>query len=157
MKQKFFSPHSFSSNLSFSFVVFFSCVFVFCFFVDCPSREVFLSLTDKFLECYLVGCQEYTIESRGDIGAWVREASMSGLQSVLVNLASIKPELIKETHVARAMKALAQQSVERIERTRAHAGKIFFSLLHKYDLCIPNFNFFSRRNTTYCFFVFVFS
>ncbi|CAH0396102.1 unnamed protein product [Bemisia tabaci] len=97
---------------------------------DCPSREVFLSLTDKFLECYLVGCQEYTIESRGDIGAWVREASMSGLQSVLVNLASIKPELIKETHVARAMKALAQQSVERIERTRAHAGKIFFSLLH---------------------------
>lgn len=29
--------------------------------------------------CYLLALKEYTIDSRGDIGAWVREAAMIGL------------------------------------------------------------------------------
>lgn len=30
-------------------------------------------------DCYLLALKEYTIDSRGDIGAWVREAAMNGL------------------------------------------------------------------------------
>lgn len=30
-------------------------------------------------DCYLLALKEYTIDSRGDIGAWVREAAMTGL------------------------------------------------------------------------------
>lgn len=30
-------------------------------------------------DCYLLALKEYTIDSRGDIGAWVREAAMIGL------------------------------------------------------------------------------
>lgn len=29
-------------------------------------------------ECFIQGLSEYTIEMRGDIGAWVRETSMAG-------------------------------------------------------------------------------
>ena len=35
---------------------------------------------DKLYGCFLEGLTEYTMDSRGDIGAWVREAAMTGLQ-----------------------------------------------------------------------------
>lgn len=35
-------------------------------------------ILDKVFECLLLGLQEYTIDDRGDIGAWVRESSMNG-------------------------------------------------------------------------------
>lgn len=34
----------------------------------------------QILECFLEGLKDYTSDSRGDIGAWVREACMIGLQ-----------------------------------------------------------------------------
>ena len=34
---------------------------------------------ERLYECYLLALKEYTKDSRGDIGAWVREAAMSGL------------------------------------------------------------------------------
>lgn len=36
------------------------------------------NVLDKVFECLLLGLQEYTIDDRGDIGAWVRESSMNG-------------------------------------------------------------------------------
>lgn len=41
---------------------------------SCVSSKVL----DKVFECLLLGLQEYTIDDRGDIGAWVRESSMNG-------------------------------------------------------------------------------
>lgn len=35
-------------------------------------------ILDKIFNCFLCGMDEYTIDDRGDIGAWVREASMNG-------------------------------------------------------------------------------
>lgn len=34
---------------------------------------------NRLYDCYLLALEEYTTDSRGDIGAWVREAAMSGL------------------------------------------------------------------------------
>ncbi len=39
---------------------------------------VSVNVLDKVFECLLLGLQEYTIDDRGDIGAWVRESSMNG-------------------------------------------------------------------------------
>jgi len=39
-----------------------------------------LSHYEHIYECFLEGLAEYTLDSRGDIGAWVREAAMTGLQ-----------------------------------------------------------------------------
>jgi hypothetical protein len=44
---------------------------------------VFTELTshlDHIYGCFLEGLTEYTMDTRGDIGAWVREAAMTGLQ-----------------------------------------------------------------------------
>jgi hypothetical protein len=42
------------------------------------------------------------------------------------------PELLTEEMVKNIMCGVVQQAVERIDRTRALAGTVFSSLLHKY-------------------------
>lgn len=37
------------------------------------------SFMPNLYNCYLLALKEYTIDSRGDIGAWVREAATIGL------------------------------------------------------------------------------
>lgn len=38
-----------------------------------------LKLSDIF-SCFLTGLQDYTTDKRGDVGSWVREASMGALR-----------------------------------------------------------------------------
>lgn len=88
----------------------------------------------KIFECLLKTLEEYTIDNRGDIGAWVREASMN----VLFQLIKACPvERIEADIVHNIMSGFAQQSVEKIDRTRGIAGKLFHSLLYS-DPEIPH-------------------
>lgn len=43
------------------------------------------TLVEEMYACFLRCLSEYTMESRGDVGAWVREAAMTALQ-VIFNL-----------------------------------------------------------------------
>ncbi|XP_022185409.2 tubulin-specific chaperone D [Nilaparvata lugens] len=94
-------------------------------------------LVRNLMECFLEGLEEYTLDSRGDVGSWVREASMTGL-STLVNLcvkedgALLDADLIEKTVIG-----ISQQAVERIDKMRAHAAKIFCSLLYS-DPKVPH-------------------
>lgn len=38
----------------------------------------------EIYECYLCSLGEYTTDSRGDIGAWVREEAMAGLHVIFI-------------------------------------------------------------------------
>ena len=93
-------------------------------------------------ECYLRCLDDYTVDRRGDVGAWVREAAMSGLEELTTlaareeaankNIALVNTKeftLLPEICVREMMTRLAQQSVEKIDRTRGHAAKIFTSIL----------------------------
>ncbi|KAG8006910.1 Tubulin-specific chaperone D [Nibea albiflora] len=73
---------------------------------------------------------DYTTDSRGDVGAWVREAAMTSLMEVTMLVASSAPEILSPDLVKCTMCCLAQQAAEKIDRYRAHAGNIFLSLLH---------------------------
>lgn len=77
--------------------------------------------------CLLKALEEYTIDNRGDIGAWVREASMAVLHQMILNCPSdrLDPHVVHEV-----MSGFAQQSVEKIDRTRGTAGKLFHNLVH---------------------------
>ncbi|XP_048512674.1 tubulin-specific chaperone D [Athalia rosae] len=89
-------------------------------------------------DCYLLALGEYTIDSRGDIGAWVREAAMTGLQ-LLTNLVSHAKltSILNEKVMARVIGGVAQQAVERIDRIRAQSGAVFSGLIHS-DTELPN-------------------
>lgn len=95
----------------------------------------FSELPEKFVDnvfnTFLEGLKDYTQDKRGDIGAWMREASMAGLQSLILFLADRKSKYLKPEMVVKALSNVGQQAVEKIDRTRAIAGKVFYSFVHK--------------------------
>ncbi|XP_060883388.1 tubulin-specific chaperone D [Labrus mixtus] len=81
---------------------------------------------------------DYTADSRGDVGAWVREAAMTSLMEVTLLVAGSAPEILLPDLVKCTMCCLAQQAAEKIDRYRAHAGNILLRLLHSTDPAVPH-------------------
>lgn len=104
-----------------------------------------LSIYDTFFD----GLKDYTQDKRGDIGAWVREASVSGLQVIILIylvrstiirlwfqvltllLSEHYPKILSSDLLNKILSYTAQQAVEKIDRTRALAGKVFYSFIHR--------------------------
>lgn len=83
---------------------------------------------DRVFDCLLKALEEYTKDNRGDIGAWVREASMNALYSILTTCPHqyLKPDIVHSI-----MLGFIQQAVEKIDRTRGLAGKLFSNLINQ--------------------------
>ncbi|XP_056262068.1 tubulin-specific chaperone D isoform X2 [Pseudoliparis swirei] len=81
---------------------------------------------------------DYTTDSRGDVGAWVREAAMTSLMEVTLLVASSAPEILQPDLVKCMMCCLSQQAAEKIDRYRAHAGYVFLRLLHSTEPAVPH-------------------
>ncbi|XP_036125871.1 tubulin-specific chaperone D isoform X1 [Molossus molossus] len=81
--------------------------------------------------CTMLNClRDYTTDSRGDVGAWVREAAMTSLLDLTLLLGRDQPELIEAPICHGVMCCLAQQASEKIDHFRAHAAQVFMTLLH---------------------------
>ncbi|OWF45618.1 tubulin-specific chaperone D-like [Mizuhopecten yessoensis] len=74
--------------------------------------------------------QDYTLDSRGDVGAWAREAAMTGLHEITTMIVNTDASLITPEISKNVFCCLVQQACEKIDRTRAHAGNIFKCLLY---------------------------
>ncbi|KAM4717640.1 tubulin-specific chaperone D [Anableps anableps] len=88
-----------------------------------------------FLLCSL---NDYTTDSRGDIGAWVRKAAMTSLKEITFMVASSSPEILSPNLVKSMMCCLAQQAAEQNDHYRAHAGNIFLHLLLNTEPVVPH-------------------
>ncbi|XP_047565285.1 tubulin-specific chaperone D isoform X2 [Lutra lutra] len=87
----------------------------------------------------LLGClHDYTTDSRGDVGVWVREAAMTSLMDLTLLLGREQPELIEASVCQQVMCCVAQQAGEKIDRIRAHAARVFMTLLHSDGSPIPH-------------------
>uniref|UniRef100_A0A673Z935 Tubulin-specific chaperone D n=1 Tax=Salmo trutta TaxID=8032 RepID=A0A673Z935_SALTR len=87
----------------------------------------------------LLDCMtDYTLDSRGDVGAWVREAAMTSLMEMTLCVVGTAPQLLSPDLVNGMMCSLAQQSAEKIDRYRAHAGSVFVRLLHSNNPAVPH-------------------
>jgi hypothetical protein len=98
---------------------------------ECLQRE---DITVIF-ETMLAALKDYTMDSRGDAGAWVREASISGIETLIQLTVLSIPEWFTADICKRVMCCLVQQINEKIDRTRAHAGNIFLKLLYSARFC----------------------
>ena len=87
-------------------------------------------LVPHLYDCFLHSLEDYTIDRRGDTGAWVREAAMSALETLTLALLTQGSDKVPASIVTQVMPCLVQQAVEKIARTRGHAGKAFHILLH---------------------------
>ncbi|KAL8610270.1 hypothetical protein ACOMHN_062002 [Nucella lapillus] len=74
--------------------------------------------------------RDYTMDSRGDVGSWVREAAMTGLGDMTEMVAMTDPALLAGDVVHKVICGLTQQACEKIDRTRAVAGQTLFKLLY---------------------------
>ncbi|KAK8745723.1 hypothetical protein OTU49_000345 [Cherax quadricarinatus] len=81
-------------------------------------------------EALLKSLDDYTMDRRGDIGAWVREAAISALQALTLAVVMENDSLLTEEIVGDMMSRICQQAVERIDRTRKVAGSAFATLLY---------------------------
>ncbi|KAI0230132.1 Tubulin-specific chaperone D [Lamellibrachia satsuma] len=79
---------------------------------------------------FFAAMEDYTLDSRGDVGAGVREASMTGLLQVTSTLTKAQPSLVSPQICRQLFCCVVQQAVEKIDRTRAHAGQVFSQLLY---------------------------
>nr|XP_042898204.1 tubulin-specific chaperone D [Parasteatoda tepidariorum] len=79
---------------------------------------------------YLSGTQDYTLDSRGEIGAIVREAAMTAIQDTLCLVIKEDKELVSADLIKEIFSTILQQCTEKIDRTRAVAGGVFETLLY---------------------------
>ncbi|XP_053232090.1 tubulin-specific chaperone D isoform X1 [Podarcis raffonei] len=103
-----------------------------------PAEVVCRNNVTEIYTILLNGLNDYTTDSRGDVGVWVREAAMTSLMEMTLLLARTEPELIDANVSKRIMCCVAQQSAEKIDRFRAHAGSVFLTLLYFDDPPIPH-------------------
>ncbi|EDV57417.1 tubulin-specific chaperone D [Drosophila erecta] len=82
---------------------------------------------NKVIECLLKALEEYTLDNRGDIGAWVREAAMSSLYEIVT---TCPPDLLAQEQVHKIVVGFMQQAVEKIDRTRGLGGRLCCQLIH---------------------------
>jgi hypothetical protein len=83
----------------------------------------------------ICGLEDYTTDERGDVGSWIRIASIQGLTSVsatLLTLAKADTEYIKYIPANRyqnAIKGVLRQGVGRLDNVRQQAGEGILCLL----------------------------
>ncbi|XP_055971238.1 tubulin-specific chaperone D [Sorex fumeus] len=87
----------------------------------------------------LLACmQDYTTDSRGDVGSCVRKAAMTSLMELTLILATSEPGLLDAGVCEQVMCSLAQQASEKIDCVRAHAASVFMTLLYPEGPPVPH-------------------
>jgi tubulin-specific chaperone D len=94
-------------------------------------------------DALISGLEDYTTDERGDVGSWVRIASIRGLTAVSVTLLTLAKsentytEYIPANLYQKAIAGILKQGVGRLDNVRQHAGEGILNLL-KCPLPITN-------------------
>ncbi|KAI9308157.1 tubulin folding cofactor D C terminal-domain-containing protein [Cunninghamella echinulata] len=96
---------------------------------------------------------DYSTDQRGDVGSWVRSASMECMRFIIPRLANLleKDEeniLFTDQTNARIIASLIKQSVERIDRVRELAGSVLIDLIYSSSINIPQLPYLKRYITS---------
>ena len=124
------------------------------------NQAIYTKAIEKFLE----GFEDYSIDSNGDVGSWVREGSIRGLDSLISTLHSqgLTLDSVMESDKQAifwnaVISNLCRQAVERIDRLRETAGTVLHKILwdvpsvnvssaEKLRAILPRFSFFMKNN-----------
>jgi hypothetical protein len=87
-------------------------------------KEYVVLISDAFLECM----RDYSIDSRGDVGSWVRDRAIKGLVSS-TRIMRDWPVDESGVLVTRCLCAILQQCGEKIDRVRETAGTSLYHIL----------------------------
>ncbi|BBN05956.1 tubulin-specific chaperone D [Marchantia polymorpha subsp. ruderalis] len=114
---------------------------------------------DQVMKVLFHALDDYAIDNRGDVGSWVREAAMEGIERCTYLLCGIRdPSIQTSAHMngsenlsndvilseamgLQVVGGLAKQAVEKIDRVRDVAGRTLQRLLFNSEIptaCIPH-------------------
>jgi tubulin-specific chaperone D len=94
----------------------------------------------QVLQTYIKGLDDYTTDERGDVGSWVRIASIRGLCTIIDLLFDIGPNFKSSRSLGvwlppstyhGALGGILKQGVERLDNVRRQAGDSFLKLLRR--------------------------
>jgi hypothetical protein len=94
-----------------------------------PEDNLSLLVCDSFVG----GMSDYYVDSRGDVGSWIREASMRGMETMLITSPKIDTNLR-----IRMIGLILFSCAEKIDRIRETAGKVITRLLKNHSIEIPS-------------------
>ena len=111
----------------------------FHYFVNQFHLVISHSLSNKILQMYFRGLEDYSVDHRGDVGSWIREASMQGLRTMVPIVARLDHHLspsqanqryLSDKDHTQVLAKLLQQSVEKIDRIRGAAATAMVAILY---------------------------
>lgn len=113
---------------------------------DITNLGVTPAMIMSTFECFLTSLSDYTFDSKGDSGCHVREAGLEAIDSLFelcTNHLHVNELCTNADMQTRLFAGVIQQAVERIDRTRAIASRVFVHLLYNPYLS-PSLNFIPR-------------
>lgn len=84
-------------------------------------------------QSFVEGMSDYYVDSRGDVGSWVRDASMHGLENMLKSCAKLDLNLRTQM-----IGLILFSCAEKIDRVRETAGNVIIRLLKNKSIEIPS-------------------
>jgi len=84
----------------------------------------------EIYELLFKALEDYTRDSRGDVGSYVRGATIHALHDITLKVVENKPELLTPEIVEKIMSLILRQACEKLHKIREVAIKNFVSLLH---------------------------
>ncbi|KAJ3268808.1 hypothetical protein HDV01_002186 [Terramyces sp. JEL0728] len=85
---------------------------------------------------FVVGMEDYTIDSRGDVGSWIRDGSMKGIE-IVFSFAKHPSFEVSEEERLQMTQLLVLSCLEKIDRIRETAGNVLINLLDDQQIEIP--------------------
>ncbi|KAI0283960.1 TBCD protein [Russula aff. rugulosa BPL654] len=100
-----------------------------------PSRRLSIDHVVRLYNALISGLDDYTVDDRGDVGSWIRIASIQALTSVSVTLLMLAKtdatytDYIPADLYQKAIAGILKQGVERLDNVRQQAGESIHCLL----------------------------
>lgn len=107
---------------------------------------LFLYIKNKVIQTLLKALDDYTVDNRGDVGSWVREAAINGLEKCIYNLCKKDSEkllcdptcLLFDANTASSIiGGFAKQGVEKLDKLREISIKALYRIFNN-ELCITS-------------------
>ena len=91
--------------------------------VHAPRPAADPALLSSTLDTLLLGLSDYTTDQRGDVGSWVRTATVGALSAL------VREGVVRERRVVdRAVAGMAKLAVERLDGVREAAGRALMEM-----------------------------
>lgn len=116
---------------------------------DTISGEDYVSLhlliKNEVMKSLFRALDDYSVDNRGDVGSWVREAAMDGLERCSYILcrrdstsSSEQPELLFDASLAaKLIGGIAKQAVEKMDKLREAAANTLRRILYNEEISVP--------------------